>query len=166
MGSPKLTDGESDFLRESNAIEGVFDEVSFWDAAYAWEYLKEQNELTTSVILKTHKILMLNQKLQPDERGYFRKCEVKIGYRFGMNYILVPSAIADWCEDVKTSIEVPGRNGNNIKVDHIEYEKIHPFVDGNGRTGRMFMNWERLKAGLDLMIIWEADKSDYYKWFK
>lgn len=161
-----FTDAEIDFLRESNAIEGVYDEVSLWDSKYAWDYLKEQKELTISVILKTHKIIMLNQKLQPDERGYFRKCEVKIGFRFGLNYKLVPAAIADWCENVKTSIEVPGKNAKNIKIDHIEYEKIHPFVDGNGRTGRMFMNWERLQAGLPILIIWEKDKQNYYKWFK
>jgi Fic family protein len=54
----------------------------------------------------------------------------------------------------------------NWKDHHIRYEHIHPFVDGNGRTGRMFMNWERLKAGLPLLVIKESKKYDYYDWFK
>lgn len=53
-----------------------------------------------------------------------------------------------------------------IRKHHIRFEKIHPFIDGNGRVGRMLMNWQRIKVGLPLLIIWEDEKSDYYKWFK
>ncbi len=50
---------------------------------------------------------------------------------------------------------------------HVSYEKIHPFVDGNGRTGRMFMNWWRLTNGLPLLIIHEGDEQyNYYQWFQ
>jgi hypothetical protein len=66
------------FLRESNAIEGIYDEDSFVQAKQAWKYLMEQDILTVSIILKTHKILMLNQGIYPDEKGYFRQCKVYI----------------------------------------------------------------------------------------
>ena len=58
------------------------------------------------------------------------------------------------------------------KVDsidlHVKYEKIHPFADGNGRTGRMFMNWTRLKRNNEpLLIIHEGEEQrEYYGWFK
>ena len=60
------------FLKESNAIEGVFDDISLERACVAWEYLIEQKEMTKDVILKTHKLLMLLSNLQPDEKGFFR----------------------------------------------------------------------------------------------
>lgn len=158
---------EIEFLKESNAIEGVYNIDSLEQAKFAWEYLKKQKELTTSVILKTHKILMLHQNLYGYEKGYWRRCRVWVGGREGLDYESVPQAVEEWCLDAMTSVKVPGDNGKNIKIDHIEYEKIHPFVDGNGRTGRMFMNWQRLKAGLPLLIIHEGEEQqEYYTWFK
>ena len=161
------------FLMESNAIEGVYDTDSFKQAKKAWKYLEKQDVLTINVILETHRILMLNQSIQPDEKGFFRRCEVRIGNRFGLNWIKVPEAMNEWIKDVETSIKIPGIDGENIKRDHIAYEKIHPFVDGNGRTGRLFLNWQRMKVGLPILIIyteWPPREGDgvskYYKWFK
>ena len=54
-----------------------------------------------------------------------------------------------------------------IEQDHIWFEKIHPFEDGNGRTGRILMNIQRLNAGLPLLIIHEGkEQMEYYKWFQ
>jgi len=171
MAKPKLTDAEIDFLRESNAIEGVYDEDSLKQATIAWEYLKTEKELTSGVILKTHKILMLHQPLRPYERGYFRDVPVYIGGREAMEASKIEDAIRHWCRNVYDLIR-NGKGESQIHLEritqqhHVLYEKIHPFVDGNGRTGRMFMNWERLKLGLDIQIIWEAEKYNYYAWFK
>ena len=46
-----------EFLKESNAIEGVFDEYSLQQAQKAWEFLSIQKELNTATILETHRIL-------------------------------------------------------------------------------------------------------------
>mgnify|MGYP001325756166 CR=1 FL=1 len=154
------------FLLESNKIEGVYDEDSLKQAKLAWKYLMTQKTLTVGVILKTHKILMLHQKLRPNEKGYFRTCEVMIGQRFGLSWFKIKNVINEWLDDVKVSIKIPGEDGKHIKNDHIEYERIHPFVDGNGRTGRLFYQWERLKSGLPIVIIYEKDRQEYYKWFK
>ena len=54
---------------------------------------------------------------------------------------------------------------NRIRNDHIGFEKIHPFIDGNGRLGRILMNWQRIQCGLDILVIWEIEKQEYYKWF-
>jgi len=48
---------------------------------------------------------------------------------------------------------------------HINFEKIHPFIDGNGRIGRMLLNWQRVKLGLPVLVIKESEKQEYYKWF-
>ena len=161
-----------EFIRESNAIEGVYDEVSFDQALLAWDFLMKHKKMTVGLILKVHKILMLHQNLQPDEKGYIRKCEVTIGGRYGLNSELVPKALEQWALNVNDLVE----NGKNqpesfyelmTKKHHVVYENIHPFVDGNGRTGRMFLNWERLMVGLPLLIVHEgAEQMEYYKWFR
>ncbi len=49
---------------------------------------------------------------------------------------------------------------------HVMYERIHPFLDGNGRTGRIFMNWTRVKrCKLPVLVIKEEERQEYYKWF-
>jgi len=159
------------FLRESNAIEGVYDADSLQQAIFAWEFLKKQKEISTGTILKLHKILMLHQKLRPDQKGYFRTCQVWVGGREGLSWPLVQSAMSQWVFNAN-DILVNGKNEDEgflarvIREQHIKFEGIHPFVDGNGRTGRMLMDWQRLKVGLPIEIIKESKKGDYYKWFE
>lgn len=172
---------EAMMLAESNAIENVFDEDSLLQAYFAWKYLKEQKELTHGVILKTHKILMLHQKLRPDEKGYYRKKNVGI-YKekiIGVDpihnkLIMQKEKIRDLLDHkiINEAMQVWLYNANlfpeNWRAHHIRFEEIHPFIDGNGRIGRMLMNWERLKKGFSILII-SADpdkKKEYYEWFK
>lgn len=153
---------EIEFLKESNAIEGVYDDDSLNQAKFAWEYLMSEDILTTHVILKTHKILMLHQKLYPNEKGYWRDCYVRVGGKTMPGPEMVPVLMRQWAfEAMRAHPPV------DSKELHIQYEQIHPFVDGNGRTGRMFMNWIRLKrTGEPLLIIKESEKEDYYNWFR
>lgn len=151
-----------EFLRESNAIEGVRDEASYRQALVAWQHLiKQKGKLTQSVVLQTHKLLMRNQPIAGYLRGYFRDCAVYIGDRTGTNHRHVPLAIQQWLGHMATY------PADKWKELHVEYERIHPFIDGNGRTGRMFMNWFRLKHGLPLLIIRTGgEQREYYSWFK
>lgn len=148
------------FLRESNAIELVYDNDSLKQAISAWEYVIEEKELTISVILKTHKILMLHQPLRPDRRGYFRRVGVRVGLRRGKPWKQLHELMFLWAEDNKGK-----KTEEKIRQIHIDFEVIHPFVDGNGRIGRILMNWLRLKNGLGILVIKENKKYDYYKWF-
>jgi len=148
-----------EFLKESNAIEGVTDTDSLIQAKRAWKYLMKQDTMHSGIVLKTHKILMLNQDLLQFQKGNFRVVPVWVGGREGMDFSYIPEAVQVWCYNAWDDPKFWKRH-------HIRFETIHPFIDGNGRTGRLLMNWQRVKAGLPVLVIKEKEKQEYYKWFK
>lgn len=154
---------EKEFLDESNQIEGVFDFRSLDQAIYAWQYLKGKDRLDTHTVLKAHKILMLHQPLMPNEKGYFRTVPVYISGRecpvLSPDGWPLTTLVSQWCHEAT-------RHPETWQRDHVTFEKIHPFIDGNGRIGRMLMNWQRLKGGMDILVIKASERRKYYDWFE
>ena len=149
-----------EFLKESNAIEGVYDSHSLKLAQMAWGFLISQDKLDDIIIKRTHFMLMKG-KLKGREIGYYRQRLVHVGGNWNKPWREIPDLMDSWIQSANVAT-----TEKEIKTDHIWYEHIHPFVDGNGRTGRMFMNWQRMKEDLPVLIIKEKEKLEYYKWFK
>ena len=55
---------------------------------------------------------------------------------------------------------------SKIAKYHIEFEKIHPFEDGNGRIGRLFINYELIKNNIAPVVIWKEDRVKYFELLK
>jgi len=159
-----------EFLEESNAIEGVYDNQSLAEAKDAWDYaFKNRNSLTFDKILKIHKLLA--HRTRPDIAGQLRNVDVWIGghKKVFVSYQLLKENIEIWLLGFR--IDKKGiRKAEWEKVimnNHLDFEEIHPFEDFNGRTGRLLMNIQRYNTGLPILIIHEGDEQEkYYDLFK
>lgn len=151
-----------EFLEESNAIEREYSEESLQDAKQAWTMacLASNDRYTINYILGIHGRLM--KRLNKRIAGKLRKCPVWVGDRECLDYEKIKVALEAWLEHYFTR-----KTEDEIKQAHIEFEKIHPFEDGNGRVGRILMNIQRIANKLPIMIIHEGkEQMIYYKWFK
>jgi len=55
---------------------------------------------------------------------------------------------------------------DSIARFHREFERIHPFLDGNGRIGRAIINWQLTRMGFSPLIIRDKEKQEYYRTFR
>lgn len=164
----KLQPDELTFLKESNYIEEVYDGLD--DSVEAWNYLKKKKILTHENILHTHKLLM-KKYLNGKQLGRYRQSSAWIGGHKAKSWFIIGELIGQWIVNVMDSVNNGKKEStdfldNMTKQHHIKFEKIHPFIDGNGRIGRIILNWQRIKLGLPILIIYEKEKQEYYKWFK
>lgn len=170
---------ELEFLKQSNNIEEEWSDLSLYDAILAWKYINRFKVLTLEVILETHKILMKTRNVEESWKGNLRWGNVMVGGQIKMPWQQVPLAIDEWLEKTNDSftkgVQVKrGRKaiGNKYafhmraRMSHVAFEEIHPFNDGNGRVGRIIMNWHRKRMGLPLEVITYARRGMYYQWFK
>ena len=148
-------------LDESNKIEDEYESDRLIASMNAWLKLKATNTLTLDVILEVHKILMQpTATIAKRDKGVWRTDDIVIAGRMGTPFDQVPSEMARWMTLFGDSHHL-----DSIQQAHVAYERIHPFADGNGRSGRMIMNWQRMKAGFPIAVIFAAKRHEYYTWF-
>ena len=149
-----------EFLDHSNRIEGEWGKQVNDDSLKAWNYLLKEDNLTLDKILETHNLLMKN--LYPEISGELRDCGVRVGPRICPDWNTIPDLMTRWLKNYSKA-----STKEEIKEAHIQFELMHPFVDGNGRVGRIIMNWQRVKNNLPILIIHEGyEQKEYYKWFR
>lgn len=164
---------EATMLLQSNLIEGEPGLGALSAAIDAWQYLLGQLRLDHEVVTKAHGILMeardLEHPLQPKYQGFYRNIPVYIGGHMGLHHTLIRhdmEALFEKLNDRRHQLPVSDEaRAGWAKRLHVEFERIHPFVDGNGRMGRMILNWHRIRIGLPVLVINADDRAEYYKWF-
>jgi Fic family protein len=130
-------------------------------------YLEEKSvsePFTAELILLLHKMLISN--IQEDIAGRFRKENdwVRVGTYIASDPKNVPVEINQMISDFIASSHKPIIE--RIAKLHLVFEHIHPFVDGNGRIGRVINNFLLLREGMPPINIKFTDRSAYYQAFK
>ncbi len=99
------------------------------------------------------------------DAGEYRKHSVRImGSSVPLaNPVKIPDLITSLSEYIKNS---PDDVVAHLTKTHADFEKIHPFSDGNGRVGRLLMLAQALKAGILPPIISKERKYAYYKYLE
>jgi Fic family protein len=94
--------------------------------------------------------------------GSFREHEIA-PFPDGMtppSWVEVPAAMADWIADV-CRVPEAARPIEGLAEAHSRFECIHPFLDGNGRTGRLLLNLVLVRLGYPPAIIYKRDRPRY-----
>lgn len=126
--------------------------------------LADRNEpLTEKVIKDIHSLVLMNDSAN---RGVYRRLPVKI---LGVQHnppqpYLVPVEMERLVLNY-TQMKQEKHIIEAIGLFHILFEGIQPFIDGNGRTGRLILNLELIKAGLLPINIKFTDRRRYYECF-
>ncbi|WP_435645185.1 Fic family protein [Butyricicoccus porcorum] len=128
---------------------------------YVRELVKEQVPMSESIIKQIHYLVLADKK---DDRGVYRRVPVHImgAQHEPVQPYLIQPKMEQLMIDYGSSTE---HIITKLARFHIEFEGIHPFIDGNGRTGRLLVNLELMKAGYPPIDIKFTDRIAYYNAF-
>ncbi len=128
---------------------------------YVCELVKEKSNLSQWVIKQIHSLVLADK---PRDKGVYRSIPVRI---VGAKHIPPqPYLIEPKMNELLLSYNKSTKNIiSKLARFHLEFESIHPFIDGNGRVGRLLVNLELMKAGYPPIDIKYADRTAYYSAF-
>lgn len=167
-------EGNTLTLKETKvALEGItvggktlrehFEAINHRDAILLMEELvSRQQPLDEWTIKSLHQLILKN--IDSDNADRYRQINVLIS---GADHrppeaLTVPEQMTtfiDWCNHEAQTLH-PVERAARV---HGEFVKIHPFVDGNGRTSRLLMNLELMKAGFPATVIEVEQRLAYYQ---
>ena len=125
------------------------------------ELVKDNVPISESIIKQIHYLVLADKK---EDRGVYRRVPVRImgaQHEPVQSYLIEPKMqqlLRDFAESTEHIV-------TKLARFHIEFEGIHPFIDGNGRTGRLLVNLELMKDGFPPIDIKFTDRIAYYNAF-
>ena len=146
------------------SVREIFEAKNLARVMEYFELKRNELSLTTETILLVHKMLIEN--IDDNIAGRFRTKN---------EYVRVGSYIAPAPEHVERMVDAIlseyESNINDYPIDkiakfHLDFETIHPFLDGNGRIGRVIVNFQLNKLGFPNLIIRDKEKKIYYQSFR
>ena len=146
-------------IRTDHQIREIFEATNL---AKAMRFLLDNPETEVSVplILKLYGILL--QNIRDDAAGRFRanKEWVRVGSHLGANPQFVHHFISELVENYNQKDKRYFLD--KIVYFHAEFENIHPFIDGNGRIGRLLINEQLDLLNLPPILIPHKSKNEEY----
>jgi excisionase family DNA binding protein len=128
---------------------------------YVVSLVSDKVAVSERIIREIHSLFLINKS---EDKGVYRRIPVKImgAHHEPPQPYLVPvqmeRLLADLSPDNRHIIET-------AVLFHLDFEGIHPFIDGNGRTGRLILNLMLMQAGYPPIDVKFADRRKYYACF-
>lgn len=125
---------------------------------YVQQLVADKAPFSERIIREIHSLVLLDK---PEDRGVYRRIPVRImgAHHEPPKPYLVPvqmeRLVAEFAHDKRHPI-------HGAALFHLEFEGIHPFVDGNGRTGRLILNLTLMQHGYPPINVKFADRRRYY----
>ncbi|MGC1184552.1 MAG: Fic family protein [Candidatus Dormiibacterota bacterium] len=169
-----------DGLAVGNKELSQYLEVTGYAAAAQWVYGHALNSggwaagttLTLTEIRHVHELALgpvwgvaPHPNARPGERpGSFREHDIE-PFRSGMvppSWVRVQAAVTDWTASLPAALS-SANPVESLAAAHGAFERIHPFLDGNGRTGRLLLNLLLVRSGYPPAVVYTRDRNRYLK---
>ena len=104
------------------------------------------------------------QATEREGPGSFREHDIE-PFPAGMRppaWTEMPPLVGDWIKDAQALRDIDvGDAPEKLAALHARFEEVHPFLDGNGRAGRLILNLLLVRLGLPPMIVYKRDRARY-----
>ncbi len=130
---------------------------------YVQNLVSDGKAITEREIKQIHALVLMDR---PEDKGVYRRIPVKI--MGAVNEPPQPYLIEPQMKDLISKNEINKKAMHPIEriaKFHLDFEGIHPFVDGNGRTGRLVLNFDLMQNGYPPINVKFTDRKKYYQAF-
>lgn len=147
---------------DKKPLKDHLEAVGHRDAFYYVQQLVSTNEAFSEKVIKDiHSLVLIDM---PQDRGVYRRIPVKImgAFHEPPQPYLVPVQMEQLVAEFENTKLHPIESA---ALFHLKFEGIHPFIDGNGRTGRLILNFTLMQNGYPPINVKFTDRRRYYECF-